>query len=409
MSTSEETIVTDPADPTEPAGLADTTARLTGEEGRVAASAVLARVAEMNLGDQTVAEQIPLIHQAVWDIGEIADQVDDEIGRLSVLRMKESLLVLSMPADPPGPGVVLGLVTPDRSLMLDEVHVSGPLKEMYDEIGAERDEAALRRYKFAASELFHQQAQLTTEAWTDDDSRMWADPAVRLVTTGVVATWTALKLGEFVAELKLDEVASGIAEVQLPVGYPAAAPVVQILIEGIAMAAGLEAEELLRQVLVTGPASKFAVLAEPLLTSTGLTTEVPAEDLPEVRAELQAALRAPLLAIAMLDVSGAPEGAVESTAAQAGNVAFGAAYEVLAAVSERFGIGQPAPQDPPTDAEDVPLAPPVEPEAVEPEEDEPEEDEPEEDEPEESADDVVSALIADEAPMSPRDAGRPKK
>ncbi|MEV8379133.1 hypothetical protein AB0P21_40730 [Kribbella sp. NPDC056861] len=309
-----------------------------GSRVRVAASAVLARVAQVNLGDGTVGDLIPVVHRAFGELDEIAQTAVDEIDRLTVLRMKESLLMLTRPEDP---GLVLGLAAPDGTLLLDATHITDPLREMYED-NADPDESALRRYRFAISELFHQQSLLAVEEWDEAERRSWADPAVRLFETGVNALWTAARLPDHLIELGLDKVAPGIEAVSVPAGYPVALPAAEHLIGGVATAGEQTPEELLRTLVSLPPTAKFAELGRVLLTSAQLLPVIPPEDFADVSADLYAALRAPFEALAVLDVTDIPEVAVEATARQAANLAFAAAYDVLAAATERYHVEEPS-------------------------------------------------------------------
>jgi hypothetical protein len=163
---------------------------LSGPEARVQASVVLA-VVDLETG--TPDEQLERLERAIAIIDRIALQVDDEIDRLSVLRMKESPRLLAGPARTgDGGGALLGLAAWDGTLLLDEGYISGPLQQMHEQPGAQLPPETLRRYRFALPELFHQQPHfLATEGASYADSpAAFADPAVRLLEPGVTAAWT---------------------------------------------------------------------------------------------------------------------------------------------------------------------------------------------------------------------------
>jgi hypothetical protein len=258
--------------------------------------------------------------------------VDDEIDRLSVLRMKESLRLLAGPGGTDSAdGVLLGLAGWDGSLAFDEVFVTAPLKEMYGHAGERRSEHLLRRYRFALSEMFHQQSHLLTEAGVSyaDSAAAFADPAVRLLELGVCAAWTAQKLDEHLEALGVPEIAPGIERVTLPDGYPSYLPAAVALCEAIGERSGMPAHEVLRRLNAVAPASKLPQATTLLLTASGLARVVPPAERAMVQQQVSEQIRLPLLAMATLPVDGSDERALRTTAAAAGREAVTAGVRAI--------------------------------------------------------------------------------
>jgi hypothetical protein len=311
--------------------------RLTGAQGRVEASNVLAGV---DATSGSVPEQVAGAETAIVLIDRIAARVDDEIDRLSVLRMKESLRLLAGP--PRGPetgGVLLGLAAWDGTLHLDEQYVSGPLRRMYESAGAKVPIEVLRRYRFALSEMFHQESHLLTATGTTyaDSRAAFADPAVRLLELGVTAAWTARHLGTYLEALGIPQVAPGIEQVDLPDGYPSCLPAAVALAEVAGQRAGIPADEVLRRLNVVAPAAKLSELTMVLLTASGLAQVVPPANRPTVAQRVAQAMRSPLAAMAALDVAGSNEAALQVTSAAAGRACVEAGVQAIEAVRSEYG------------------------------------------------------------------------
>jgi hypothetical protein len=300
---------------------------LSGPEARVQASVVLAAV---DLETGTPNEQLERLERAIAIIDRIALEVDDEIDRLSVLRMKESLRLLAGPARTgDGGGVLLGLAAWDGTLLLDEVHISGPLQQMYEEPGAHLPRETLRRYRFALSELFHQQSHFLAAEGTSyaDSAAVFADPAVRLLELGVTAAWTARHLNDYLAALDIPEVAPGIEQVGLPDGYPAYLPAAEALAAGVGDRVGLPSDEVLRRLNAVTPAAKWTEATTMLLSASGLSSVVPPADRPAIAERVDLAMRAPLFVMATLNVAEADEPTLQATSAAVGRASVDAGMD----------------------------------------------------------------------------------
>ncbi|WP_344177839.1 hypothetical protein [Kribbella lupini] len=301
----------------------ETTAPAAGQ--RVARTAV-ARPSEERVVDRAAVER------AIGAIDRVAASVDDEIERLSVLRMKESLRLLAGPAPADATsGTVLGLAAWDGSLVFDETLVLAPLQEMYEHPGERVGDEVLRRYRFSLSEMFHQQSHLLSEAGTSygDSAAAFADPAVRLLELGVSAAWTARHLDEYVETLGVPEIAPGIDQVELPDCYPSYLPAAVGLSEAVGERIGVPADEVLRRLNVVAPASKLPLATTLLLTASGLAQVVPPADRAAVQQQVSEQIRLPLLALATLRVDGTGERALQTTAAASGRAAVDAGVRTI--------------------------------------------------------------------------------
>jgi hypothetical protein len=321
---------------------------LSGPEARVQASAVLA-VVDLETG--TTDEQLERLERAIAIIDRIALEVDDEIDRLSVLRMKESLRLLAGPARTGDRGgVLLGVASWDGTLLLDDDHISGPLQQMYEEPGAHLPRGTLRRYRFALSELFHQQSHFLAAEGTSyaDSAAVFADPAVRLLELGVTAAWTARHLDDYLAALDIPEVAPGIEQVGLPDGYPAYLPAAEALAASVGDRVGLPSDEVLRRLNVVTPAAKWTELTTLLLSASGLASVIPPADRPAIAQRVDQAMRAPLYVMATLNVAEGDEPGVQATSAAAGRASVDAAVQTIEAIRREYRPRRPAPSTPPT-------------------------------------------------------------
>lgn len=290
---------------------------MTGPEARAQASAVLASI---DVEHGTPAERVDRIERAIRAVSTLAAQVEDEIDRLSVLRMQESLHLL---AGPPAPGVdrgvLLGLAAWDGTLYLDEQFINEPLRRMFDAPGTRHDVPTLRRFRFALSEMFHQQSHfLATEGTTYADSAAaFLDPVVRLLELGVTAAWTAKHLDEYLENLGIPEIAPGIDQVELPVGYPAYVPAVEALTAGLGELTRQPADEVLRRLNGATPAQKLVGITWLLLGAT-----VPPEHREAAAPRVGRAMHAPLVVMATLDTTDAIESAIQNASAGAGRAAI---------------------------------------------------------------------------------------
>jgi hypothetical protein len=310
--------------------------RLNGPDARARASTVLTVV---DLITGTVDERIARAELAIGRIDAVAKRVDDEIDRLSVLRMKESLRLLAgPPADGVDNGPLLGLAAWDGTLVLDEDLITKPLEEMYAAPGARHDIATLRRYRFALSELFHQQSHFLAGdgASYADSAGVFADPVVRLLELGVTASWTARHLDDYLVELGVPEVAPGIEQVSLPVGYPAYVPAVEALVIGVAARAGMPPDDVLRRLNGVTPAAKWNEITTLLLVASGLASVVPPADRPAVATQVREAMQMPLFVMATLDTVGATEPAIQATSAEAGRDAIAAGVTQIDTIRHEF-------------------------------------------------------------------------
>jgi len=309
---------------------------LSGPEARVQASVVLA-VVDLETG--TPDEQLERLERAIAIIDRIASQLDDEIDRLSVLRMKESLRLLAGPARTgDGGGVLLGLAAWDGTLLLDEDHISGPLQQMYEQPGTHLPLETLRRYRFALSELFHQQSHFLAAEGTSyaDSAAVFADPAVRLLELGVTAAWTARHLDDYLEALDIPEVAPGIEQVGLPDGYPAYLPAAEALAAGVGDRVGLPSDEVLRRMNAVTPAAKWTEVTSLLLSASGLASVVPPADRPAIAERVVQAMRAPLFVMATLDVAQGNEPALQATSAAAGRASVDAVVETIETIRREY-------------------------------------------------------------------------
>jgi hypothetical protein len=309
---------------------------LSGAAARALASGVLARVA---VAEGTVDDLLARVEDGIREITTIADRAEDEIDRLSVLRMNGSLRLLAGPPpedrEPGGP--VLGLAAWDGTLYYDEQHVTGPLREMFAARGVRRDQATLRRYRYALSEMLLQNSHLLSAGGTSyaDSAGAFADPAVRLLELGVTEAWTARHLDEYIDQLQVEPVAPGIKEVQLPVSYPAYVPAVEELTAGIGQRVGLGPDHILRRLNSVTPAGKAAEAATLLLGASGLADVVPPGERSTVTDAVAHALQAPLFVMATFDTGDAGEPAIQAASATAGQQALEAAEAEVAAIRSR--------------------------------------------------------------------------
>lgn len=316
---------------------------VTGPEARVQVSGILAAVAreqvavarEQGAGSQAAGRRgvgLAAVERAIGAIDRIAASVNDEVERLSVLRMKESLRLLAGPGAADGAGgAVLGLAAWDGTLVFDETLVLAPLQEMYEHAGQRAGEQVLRRYRFALSEMFHQQSHLLSEAGASygDSAGAFADPVVRLLALGVAAAWTAKHLDEYVETLGVPEIAPGIESVALPDCYPSYLPAAVGLSEAIGERIGVPADEVLRRLNNVTPASKLPLATTLLLSASGLAQVVPPADRAMVQDQVSEQIRLPLLALATLRVDGSDERAVQTTAAASGRAAVEAGVRTI--------------------------------------------------------------------------------
>ncbi|GAA0936609.1 hypothetical protein GCM10009554_24260 [Kribbella koreensis] len=309
--------------------------RLSGPQARVAASDILAAI---DLSTGSSAEQIARLEQAISSIDRLGGRCDDEIDRLSVLRMKESLRLLAGPDSTGGGGVLPGLATWDGTLLLDEVHVTGPLKQMYDQPAMPKSPETLRRYRFALSEMFHQQSHLLAAAGTSYRASMaaFADPAVRLLELGVTAAWTARHLDDYLQALGIPQLAPGIEQVSLPDGYPSYLPAAEALSTAIGRRVGLAPDEVLRRLNAVTPAGKWPEMTTLLLNASGLGPVVPPDHRAAVAGRVDQAMRAPLRSMATLRVTDGDEPGVQATSRAAGLASVDAAVATIEAVRREY-------------------------------------------------------------------------
>jgi hypothetical protein len=309
---------------------------LTGADARALASTVLARVAD---AQGTVGELVAQLEQAMAEITRIADHTADEIDRLSVLRMNAPLRLLAGPPPPgqePG-GIVLGLAAWDGTLFYDDELITAPLKEMFD-APAHADTAALRRYRYALSELFQQNSHLLSGQGPSysESAAVFADPAVRLLELGVAEAWTARHLDEYIDALEIGAVAPGIKAERLPVSYPAYVPAVEELARRIGERAGLDPDQVLRKLNNVTPAAKAETAAIALLGASGLASVVPPAQQAEVTEAVVRAILAPLYVMATLDTTGSDENGIRAASAAAGGQAADAAEAQIHTTGTRF-------------------------------------------------------------------------
>ncbi|HYU84117.1 MAG TPA: hypothetical protein VEK80_04880 [Kribbellaceae bacterium] len=279
------------------------------------------------------------LEDAMLRIAAIADSTADELDRLSVLRMNETLRLLAGPPLRENPAPVLGLAPSDGSLMYDETHVTGPLRELTEQPGTRHDPAALRRYRYALAEMCHQNSHLLSAGGTSYGAsrEAFADPAVRLLEMGVTELWTARHLDEYIAALGMAEVAPGIGEVTVPVSYPAYVPAADTLTQGVGRWTGLTGDEVLRRLNGAAPAGKAPEAANLLLLSSGLANVVPPADRPAATARVVAALQAPLFVMATEDTTGVNEQGIMTASAAAGTMAVDAAVREINDLHREYG------------------------------------------------------------------------
>lgn len=308
---------------------------LSGPQARVAASDILATV---DLSTGTSAERIARLEQAISSIDQLARRTDDEIDRLSVLRMKESLRLLAGPDRTGDGGILPGLAAWDGTLLLDEVHISGPLKELYDQAGIRRSPADLRRYRFALSEMFHQQSHLLAAGGTSygDSAAAFADSAVRLLELGVTAAWTARHLDDYLVALGIPELAPGIEQVRLPDGYPSYLPAAEAMAGAIGGRVGLPPDEVLRRLNAVTPLGKWPEMTTLLLNASGLVAVVPPDHRAAVAGRVDQAMRVPLRAMATLRVAEGDEPSVQATSSAAGRASVDAAVAAIEAIRREY-------------------------------------------------------------------------
>jgi hypothetical protein len=292
---------------------------------------------ELALATAPGPEPIARLEDAMLRITGIADRTDDEVDRLSVLRMNETLRLLAGPPRGPRSGTVLGLALWDGTLVYDEPLVTGPLRQMVAYSGAQHDAETLRRYRYAVSEMLHQSSHLLCAPGSSYGAsrEAFADPAVRLLEMGVTEAWSARHLDEYVDALGLEPVAPGIKTVGLPVSYPAYVPAVDALTEEIGRRSALPADEVLRRLNTVTPAAKPETAAVILLEASGLASVVPPAARGAVTAEVTTALLGPLLVMATEDTTGAPESTIMAASALAGRLAVEAAEAEIEAVRRR--------------------------------------------------------------------------
>ncbi|HEY3001101.1 MAG TPA: hypothetical protein VGJ44_02015 [Kribbellaceae bacterium] len=310
-------------------------AALSGPDARALASTELTLATSPPFTDGIVDR----LEDAMLRIAAIADATADEIDRLSVLRMNETLRLLAGPTGRPDPAPVLGLAPWDGSLAYDEVHVTGPLRDLTERPGTGHDPAALRRYRYALAEMFHQNSHLLSGAGTSyaASREAFADPAVRLLEMGVTELWTARHLDEYVAALGMTELAPGIGEVTVPVSYPAYVPAADALTRGVGRWTGLTGDEVLRRLNGTTPAGKAPEAANLLLLSSGLANVVPPAGRPRATVRVVAALQAPLFVMATEDTTGVNEQGIMTASAAAGNMAVDAAVREINELRREYG------------------------------------------------------------------------
>ncbi|MFC0624956.1 hypothetical protein [Kribbella deserti] len=292
---------------------------MTGPEARAQASAVLAAI---DVENGTPAERLDRIERAIRAVSTIAAQVEDEIDRLSVLRMQESLHLLAGPAAPGvDRGVLLGLAAWDGTMYLDERFVTQPIQQLYDAPGTRHDVATLRRFRFALSEMFHQESHFLAAEGTSyaDSAAAFLDPVVRLLEFGVTAAWTAKHLDEYLTGLGIAQLAPGIEQVELPVGYPAYVPAVEALTAGLGELIRQPADEVLRRLNAATPAQKWEGVTWLLLGAV-----VPPQHRAAAAPRVRRAMHAPLAVMATLDTSDSIEAAIQNASAGAGRAAIAA-------------------------------------------------------------------------------------
>jgi hypothetical protein len=307
--------------------------RLSGPQARVAASDILATV-DLSAGPERMAR----LEQAISSIDQLAHRTVDEIDRLSVLRMKESLRLLAGPDRTGDGGILPGLAAWDGTVLLDEVHVVGPLKEMYDQPGLRRSPETLRRYRFALSEMFHQQSHLLAADGTSyrDSAAAFTDPAVRLLELNVTAAWTARRLDGYLQALGIPEIAPGIEQVRLPDGYPSYLPAAEALAAAISRRVGLPADEVLRRLNVVTPTGKWLEMTTLLLNASGLATVVPPDHRQAVARRVDQAIRTPLRAMATVRVADGDEPGLQATSSAAGLAAVDAAVTAIETIRREY-------------------------------------------------------------------------
>jgi hypothetical protein len=278
------------------------------------------------------------LEQAILSIDRLAYRADDEIDRLSVLRMKESLRLLAGPDRTGDGGVLPGLAAWDGTVLLDEVHVTGPLKEMYDQPGLRRSPETLRRYRFALSEMFHQQSHLLAADGRSygDSAAAFTDPAVRLLEVGVTAAWTARHLDGYLEALGIPEIAPGIEQVRLPDGYPSYLPAAEALSAAIGQRVGLPADEVLRRLNAVTPTGKWLEMTTLLLNASGLVAVVPPAHRPAVARRVDQAMRIPLRAMATLRVAEGDEPGLQATSSAAGLASVDAAVTTIETIRREY-------------------------------------------------------------------------
>jgi hypothetical protein len=181
---------------------------------------------------------------------------------------------LPRPGDSPD---LLGVADWDGTLRFSRREVLAPLRELLSG-SPRRGQRALRRYKEALLAVFHENNHLLAPAGEEHDTALdgW-DWAAVVMEEGVTEAYTSLHIGEFIRALRLDRLAPGLPEVEVPTAYPEYVPVVVALVERVARTSRLAPGEVLRELNAQTAPGKYRRLSQ--LSLAWLGEALPAEEL----------------------------------------------------------------------------------------------------------------------------------
>ncbi len=192
-------------------------------------------------------------------------------------------------------GEVLGLAHWDGTLYLGD-SILDPLRQMYERSGEQQPIPDLVRYRESLATILHEQAHFLGPAGATQEAARGAftQPGGRQLEEGVAEAWAQDHLNDFLTRLGVDKVAPGINDVTAGGYYPAYVPAVRILTTDLEDRAGLNRGEVLNALNRQTAEGQLPLLVTLLYNSTRLPDlDTPAEAA-EIRARLEAHLRAAL-------------------------------------------------------------------------------------------------------------------